>query len=152
MSTPHPEDYQETPLRYVITLNRMASETITVEGDEASTIDAAQEIAYQRAEGSLCHKCAEHLTLSDNDQDHVVEVYADEDSGPGQTHEIVHDYAAEDLEARLTATRNATLAEVADALAAISTGEMNEHTRNKLRECAVKLRGAKMMPGKVNLA
>lgn len=151
MSAQDAANYVEPPIRYVVVLNRAASETIIVEGNEAQTVEAAQELAYQRAQGSLCHKCAEHLDLGDNTHDHVTEVYAAEDEGPDQTFEIVHDYEAEDMDARLKAVRNSTLDEVAGALALLSTGQPSGEVRKILREAAVKIRGAKMGGGKVDL-
>lgn len=140
-----PEDYEERPREYRVVLSRTATEVVTIGGEEAATIEQAQELAYNRAEGSLCHKCGEHLSLSDYGDD-LIEI-VDQD---GDTTTI--DYEAQDQEARLKATRNATLAEVADALAHISTGELNGAVRSKLREVAVKLRGAKMSAGKVDLS
>lgn len=151
MSEQDAMNHEETPIRYEVILSRPVTECVIIEGDEASTVDAAQELAYQRAQGSLCHQCAAHLSLGDNTHDHVTEVYAAEDLGPGQTHEIVHDYEAEDLKARLAATRNATLDEVAGALALLSTGQPSGEVRKILREAAVKIRGAKMGGGKVDL-
>lgn len=151
MSTQDAASYVEPPIRYEVVLSRPVTECVIVEGDEATTVEAAQELAYQRAQGSLCHKCAEHLSLGDNTHDHVTEVYAAEDLGPGQTHEIVHDYEAEDLKARLAATRNSTLDEVAGALATLSTGQPSGEVRKILREAAVKIRGVKVSGGKVNL-
>lgn len=151
MNEQNAANYTEPPIRYEVTLNRVASETVTVEGNEAQTVEAAQELAYARVQGGLCHQCAKHLDLGDNIHDHVVEVYAAEDCGPGQTFEIVHDYAAEDLDARLKAVRNSTLDEVAGALALLSTGQPSGQVRSILREAAVKIRGAKMGGGKVDL-
>lgn len=141
-----PEDHvdAERPREYRIVLSRAATEVVTVGGEEASTVEEAQELAYNRAEGSLCHQCAEHLSLSDYGDD-LVEI-VDQD---GTVTTI--DYEAQDSEARLKATRNTTLEEVADALAHISTGEENAAVRNKLREVAVKLRGHKLLTGKVDL-
>lgn len=151
MSEADAANYTEPPIRYEVVLSRPVTETVIVEGDEATTVDAAQELAYQRAQGSLCHQCAAHLSLGDNTHDHVTEVYAAEDLGPGQTYEIVHDYEAEDLDARLKAVRNSTLDEVAGALALLSTGQPSGEVRKILREAAVKIRGAKMGGGKVDL-
>lgn len=129
---------------YRVVIQRSATEVVTVGGEEASTIERAQELAHDRAQGDLCHQCARHLSLSDPGEDLVEVVDVD---GTVMT----RDFEAEDLDARLKATRNATLGEVADALAHISTGELNAAVRNKLREVAVKLRGAKMSAGKVDL-
>jgi hypothetical protein len=151
MSEADPANYTEPPIRYEVVLSRPVTEVVFVEGDEATTVEAAQELAYQRAEGSLCHQCAAHFSLGDNTHDYVTEVYAAEDLGPGQTHEIIHDYEAEDLDARLKAVRNSTLDEVAGALALLSTGQPSGEVRKILREAAVKIRGAKMGGGKVDL-
>ena len=144
MSEADAYNYEERPKEYRVVIQRAATEVVTVGGEEAATLEEAQELAYNRAEGSLCHKCAEHLSLSDPGDD-LVEI-VDQD---GEVH--TRDFEAEDLEARLKATRNAALDEVADALAHISTGELNSAVRNKLREVAVKLRGHKLLPGKVDL-
>lgn len=138
-----PEDPDEVR-EYRVVINRSATEVVTVGGEEASTLERAQELAHDRAQGDLCHQCAKHLSLSDPGDDIVEIVDVD-----GTT--VTRDFEAEDLDARLKATRNATLSEVADALAHISTGELNAAVRNKLREVAVKLRGAKLNPGKVDL-
>lgn len=135
---------EERPREYRVVLTRSATEVVTIGGEEVATIEEAQELAYNRAEGSLCHKCGEHLSLSDYGDD-LIEI-VDQD---GDTTTI--DYEAQDQAARLKATRNATLDEVADALAHISTGELNGAVRNKLREVAVKLRGHKLLTGKVDL-
>ena len=139
-----PEDHEERPREYRVVIQRSATEVVTVGGEEAATLEQAQELAHDRAQGDLCHQCAKHLALSDPGED-LVEI-VDQD---GEI--FTRDFEAEDLEARLKATRNATLDEVADALAHISTGELNASVRNKLREVAVKLRGSKMSTGKVDL-
>jgi hypothetical protein len=137
-------NHTERPKEYRVVIQRAATEVMTIGCEEAATIEEAQELAHNRAEGALCHMCAKHLSLSDPGDD-LVEI-VDQD---GEVTTI--DYEAQDLDARLKAMRNATLDEVADALAHISTGELNGAVRGKLREVAVKLRGHKLLPGKVDL-
>lgn len=129
---------------YRVVIQRSATEVVTVGGEEAATLERAQELAHDRAQGDLCHQCARHLSLSDPDEDLVEIVHVD-----GTV--VTRDFEAEDTAARMKATRNVALEEVADALAHISTGEENAVIRNKLREVAVKLRGHKLLTGKVDL-
>lgn len=132
---------------YHVTLIRPANETVVIGGEEARTVDEAVQFAEGRAEGSLCHQCAKNLDLGDHDG-HLVSIVED-----GETEQVeIRDSLAEDRKREALAARNAALSEVADALAAISTGEMNATVRNKLRELAVKVRGAKLLPGKVDLS
>jgi hypothetical protein len=137
----NPDEVRE----YRVVIQRSATEVVTVGGEEASTIERAQELAHDRAQGDLCHQCAKHLSLSDPGDDLVEIVDVD-----GTV--VTRDFEAEDLEARLRGTRLAAFLEVADALATISTGETNAPVRNKLREVAVKLRGAARLTGRLDLS
>lgn len=130
---------------YYVTLVRPANETVVIGGEEARSIDEAVEMAEGRAEGSLCHQCNKHLDLGDH-TGHLVSIVED-----GETEQVeIRDSFANERRNEETAIRNRTLAEVADALADISTGELNSVLRNKLRELAVKTRGAARLPGKVS--
>jgi hypothetical protein len=132
---------------YHVTLVRPANETVVIGGEEARTVEQAVELAEGRAEGSLCHQCAKNLDLGDH-TGHVVSIVED-----GETESVeIRDSLADDHKREALAARNGALSEVADALAAISTGEMNATLRNKLRELAIKVRGAKLLPGKVDLS
>lgn len=135
------------PVReYHVTLVRPANETVVIGGEEARTVEQAVEFAEGRAEGSLCHQCAKNLDLGDH-TGHVVSIVED---GETTSTEVLDSFAVERGRDE-RGIRNATLAEVADALAAISTTEPSGPIRNKLREVAVKLRGAQMAGGKVDL-
>jgi hypothetical protein len=131
---------------YQVTLVRPANETVTIGGDEARTVEQAVELAESRGQGSLCHQCAGDLDLGDY-TGHVVSIVEDGETEPTE----VRNSFEWDRRHEAAAIRNATLSEIADALAAASTGEPNGTVRNKLREVAVKLRGAQMAGGKVDL-
>lgn len=131
---------------YRVTLVRPANETVIIGGEEARTVEQAVELAEARAQATLCHQCASDLDLGDH-TGHVVSIVED-----GETESTeVRDSFEWDRRHEAAAIRNATLDEVAGALALLSTGQPSGEVRKILREAAVKIRGAKMGGGKVDL-
>lgn len=130
---------------YEVVLSRAATESIVVGGEEAATVEEAREIAYQRAEGSLCHHCAQDLSLSDYGDD-VVNVTALD----GTVTTI--DYEQLDREKDAAKVRLDAMEEVAAALAHLSTGHPSGEVRAVLRDAATKIRYAHKHGGKVDLS
>jgi hypothetical protein len=56
---------EERGADWYVNLVHYASESVRVGADEASTAQEAEELAYERAQASLCHQCATHLDLGD---------------------------------------------------------------------------------------
>lgn len=50
---------------WCVNLVHHASESVRIPADEAATAQEAEELAHERAQASLCRRCASHLDLGD---------------------------------------------------------------------------------------